>query len=301
MWPATRAGRRRFLAAAGSLAAYAAVLGIARQQRSPRLYRLGLVAPFEGIFRNDGYDALAICRAAVSEWNAAAGALRARLQVWAVDDGNDPEVAVRRARELAGDPLVVAVVGHVTPETGAIAAPVYREAGLLQISPTPLPPAPAPAAGPVPLSVGAPPSVSRAVSRVGAVSRGGAVSRVSAEEPPAGLLELALALGSSPPPSSVLLRAGYCSAPLAQAFPEVDFSAVVAEDTPSLDLLVMTAVRRALAAISAAVREGVINRERVLEAAIASAQNEGWVEEGVALYRPNVVATVVSCPEGLDP
>lgn len=283
MWPATKAGRRRFLVAAGSLAAYAAVLGIARQQRSPRLYRLGLVAPFEGIFRNDGYDALAVCRAAVAEWNAAAGPLPARLQVWAVDDGNDPAVAVRRARELAGDPLIVAAVGHLTPETSAAAAPVYREAGLLQTSPSPLPPISTPAASPLPLSMGVPPSVSSAVWPA------------DAEEPLTGLLELALALGSSPLPSRVLLRTGYCSAHLAQTFPEVAFSAVVAEDAPSLEALVVAAVGRALEAIGTAVREGSVTRERVLEAALASAQTENWRQDGLALYRPNVVPTVHSC------
>ncbi len=117
------------------MATLVAVVGLGRAQRSPRLYRIGLVAPFEGLYRQTGYAALDVLRAQVQEWNQGAAATGIQLQVWAVDDGNDPEQAVLRAEELAADPLILAVVGHLTPETSAAAAPIYRRAGLLQVSP----------------------------------------------------------------------------------------------------------------------------------------------------------------------
>ncbi len=283
MWPATRAGRRRLLAAAGAVAGYAALTGIARRQRSPRLYRIGLAAPFEGFFRNDGYDALAACRAVVAQWDAEFSALNVRLQVWAVDDGNDPDVAVRRAMELAGDPLVVAVIGHLTPETSAAAAPTYHDAGLLQVSPPPLPPISPPSSAPLPMSLGVPSSAPSAGS--------GHLTSESRTD----LLHLALSLGSTEGPASVMLTAGYCSIPLVRTFPNVAFSAIVPEDTPSLELLVAAAMRCVLDAITAAVREGALSREVVLRAAQASAGDEGWVQKGSALYRPHVIPRLQSC------
>jgi branched-chain amino acid transport system substrate-binding protein len=48
-----------------------------------------------------------------------------RLELRVIDDSGRPEVAIRVARELAEDPAVVAVVGHLTSGTSLTAGRVY--------------------------------------------------------------------------------------------------------------------------------------------------------------------------------
>ncbi len=102
--------------------------------RSPELWTIGLVAPFEGRDRGIGYDLIFGARLAIREWNAQhPGGPRAMLL--ALDDSGDPERARERARQIAAGPGLIAVIGHFRPETTHAAAPVYREAGLLWIAP----------------------------------------------------------------------------------------------------------------------------------------------------------------------
>ncbi|MBN1313970.1 MAG: ABC transporter substrate-binding protein [Anaerolineales bacterium] len=96
--------------------------------------RIGLVAPFEGRHREIGYDLIYSARLAVREWNAAGGVENYRIELVAMDDGGDPEMAVLAAQSLAVDPDVVCVMGHWLPETTAAARPVYEQAGLLFIA-----------------------------------------------------------------------------------------------------------------------------------------------------------------------
>jgi ABC-type branched-subunit amino acid transport system substrate-binding protein len=102
--------------------------------RSPELWTIGLVAPFEGRDRAIGYDLIFGARLAIREWNA-----RHPDGPWAMllalDDGGDPERAQERARQITACPGLIAVIGHFRPETTRAAAPVYREAGVLWIAP----------------------------------------------------------------------------------------------------------------------------------------------------------------------
>ncbi len=288
MCPATREGRRRFLAL-GALSSLAALSAGCRPWRSPRLYRLGLVAPFEGLFRNDGYDALDRCRASVSQWNAAARAHGAQLQVWAVDDGNDPELAARRARELVGDPLVLAVVGHATPETGTAGAQLYSAAGLLQVSPTPLAQFDRADARAPTLSVGVRPSrVAEVLATHAPLS--------DAPLADAGLLELALRLASPDRPQSLRLTTGYCPDPLVRIYPGLEFSAAVDPAQPRLADLVAAAASRSLKALAEVAAAGsALTRAAVMEAALAAAEREGWVQEGGVWYPPGGEVAVLPC------
>jgi ABC-type branched-subunit amino acid transport system substrate-binding protein len=92
--------------------------------------KIGLVGPFEGRYRDTGYDAIYGARLAVGEANAASGIGGYRVALVALDDRGDPELAAQAAASLALDPAVVAVAGHYLPETTAAAQPIYREAGL---------------------------------------------------------------------------------------------------------------------------------------------------------------------------
>lgn len=92
--------------------------------------KIGLVAPFEGRHRAIGYDAIYSARLAVRELNAAGGIGGHRVELVALDDRGDPELARQAAASLAIDPAVVAVVGHYLPDTTAASQPDYENAGV---------------------------------------------------------------------------------------------------------------------------------------------------------------------------
>lgn len=92
--------------------------------------KVALVGPFEGRYRDVGYDAIYSARLAVREINRAGGINGHRVALVALDDGGDPELASQAAASLVVDPGVVAVAGHFLAETTAAAAPIYDSAGL---------------------------------------------------------------------------------------------------------------------------------------------------------------------------
>lgn len=135
--PARSAARSgRSAAAVRLLLAFCATIVIASGcvSRAPRVIRIGLVAPFEGRYREIGADVIPAVRLAIREW--AAGYSRGGIvfELVAYDDQADPALAVEQARKLAADPDVAAVIGHWLDETTQAAAPVYSEAGLLLVT-----------------------------------------------------------------------------------------------------------------------------------------------------------------------
>jgi ABC-type branched-subunit amino acid transport system substrate-binding protein len=92
--------------------------------------KVGLVAPFEGEHRAVGYDALYAARLAVREINAAGGIDGIRLELVALDDSGDPELARQSAASLVVDRKVVAVVGHWLAPTTEVAQPLYEQGDL---------------------------------------------------------------------------------------------------------------------------------------------------------------------------
>jgi len=96
--------------------------------------KIGLVGPFEGQNRAIGYDVIYSARLAVREINAAGGIGGYRVALVALDDSSDPDLAAQVAESLVLDPQVVAVIGHWSEETTAVAAPIYAAAGLPLLS-----------------------------------------------------------------------------------------------------------------------------------------------------------------------
>jgi ABC-type branched-subunit amino acid transport system substrate-binding protein len=92
--------------------------------------KIGLVAPFEGRYREVGYEVIYAVRLAVREANAAGGVAGYSVELFALDDGGDPAMAVEQARKLAADPQVVGVIGHWRGETTERAASVYESEGI---------------------------------------------------------------------------------------------------------------------------------------------------------------------------
>lgn len=91
---------------------------------------IGLVAPFEGRYRDVGYEVIYAVRLAVREANAAGGVAGYNVALMALDDAGDADTAAEQAGKLSVAPEVVGTVGHWLEGTTAAAAPVYVETGL---------------------------------------------------------------------------------------------------------------------------------------------------------------------------
>ncbi|MDX1613887.1 MAG: ABC transporter substrate-binding protein [Candidatus Promineifilaceae bacterium] len=94
---------------------------------------IGLAAPFEGRYRDVGYDVVYSARLVIREVNAAGGVGPYRVELVALDDFGEPERAWQTAETFLVDPDVVAVIGHWLPETTATAERVYEAGGLAHV------------------------------------------------------------------------------------------------------------------------------------------------------------------------
>ncbi len=99
-------------------------------QTTPRVVRIGLVAPFEGRYREIGVDIIPAARLAIREWAAQNGSSSLAIELVAYDDAGDAVRAAEQAHKLTIDPDVEIVVGHWLDHTTQVALPVYEEAGL---------------------------------------------------------------------------------------------------------------------------------------------------------------------------
>jgi branched-chain amino acid transport system substrate-binding protein len=98
--------------------------------------KIGLAAPFEGLYRDQGYEVLHAVRLAVRNRNEAGGVGgRYLVELVALNDFNEVEEARLQAGEMAVDPGVVAVLGGWLPETARAAAPEYRRENLAFVAP----------------------------------------------------------------------------------------------------------------------------------------------------------------------
>ena len=82
---------------------------------TPEISRIALLAPFEGRYREIGYDAYYAVRLALSDTH------NTSVELLAVDDGGTAESADERAKALAKDPLVKAVIalGYTAADSSA--------------------------------------------------------------------------------------------------------------------------------------------------------------------------------------
>ncbi|HUN22995.1 MAG TPA: ABC transporter substrate-binding protein [Anaerolineales bacterium] len=104
-----------------------------------RTVKIGLVAPFEGLYRSVGYDVVFAMRLALQEYNAQRPAGSPFVELVSLDDQADPTLAQEQARSLAADAQVQVVLGHWLPETTQAAIPIYQQAQLLLVSTAILP------------------------------------------------------------------------------------------------------------------------------------------------------------------
>ena len=93
--------------------------------------KIGLIAPFEGLYRRTGYEALAAMRLAIAELpTPGLGVLPLAL-----DDSGDPTQARRSAEKLLVDPSVRAVVGPLWPSLAAATAATLSDADVKWVTP----------------------------------------------------------------------------------------------------------------------------------------------------------------------
>lgn len=92
--------------------------------------KIGLVAPFEGLHRSLGYEALFGVKLALQERNQGQGLFGYRVELVALNDFDDPAEAQLQAKALIVDPEVIGVVGHLSAAATQAAMPEYQRAGL---------------------------------------------------------------------------------------------------------------------------------------------------------------------------
>lgn len=98
--------------------------------------KIGLSAPFEGRYRDLGYEVLHAVRLAVRQRNEAGGVGgRYLIELVALNDFNEPEEAALQAREMEVDPDLLGALGGWSPGTAQAAAPEYERLGLAFLAP----------------------------------------------------------------------------------------------------------------------------------------------------------------------
>jgi hypothetical protein len=99
--------------------------------------KVGLSAPFEGRYRDLGYEVLHAVRLAVRQRNEAGGVGdRYLVELVALNDFAEADPAVVQARKLGVDGEVLGVLGGLTPEAAAGAAQEYELLELAFLFPT---------------------------------------------------------------------------------------------------------------------------------------------------------------------
>jgi branched-chain amino acid transport system substrate-binding protein len=99
------------------------------------LVKIGLAAPFEGLGRPLGYEALQGVKVALAERNAAGGVGGYMVELVALNDLNEPAEAYAQAAEFAADPAILGVVTGWNNAVAPAVLPAYRLAGLAVVVP----------------------------------------------------------------------------------------------------------------------------------------------------------------------
>lgn len=95
---------------------------------------IGVVGPMSGNFRIFGEQMVAGAKQAIADINSAGGVLGEKLVLEAGDDKCDRKQAEPVANQMVGRKVAL-VVGHLCSGASFVAAPIYNDAGIVQISP----------------------------------------------------------------------------------------------------------------------------------------------------------------------
>jgi hypothetical protein len=98
--------------------------------------KIGLSAPFEGRYRDLGYDVLYAVRLAVGQRNKTGGLGQCCLvELVALNDFGEAEEALVQSRKMAADRHVMGVLGGFSPVVVQAVAPEYERLGLAFLAP----------------------------------------------------------------------------------------------------------------------------------------------------------------------
>ncbi|HAJ05482.1 MAG TPA: hypothetical protein DCL76_02880 [Chloroflexi bacterium] len=97
-------------------------------------YKVALIAPFTGLYREIGYQAITGSQIAIRNYNQSKPKYLPQLELVAFDDAGDPVKAAEQAQNILTDKQIVAVVGHWLDETTSAAANIYKHSKLIVIS-----------------------------------------------------------------------------------------------------------------------------------------------------------------------
>jgi hypothetical protein len=97
---------------------------------SPATIKIGLVAPFEGRYREIGEEIIPAARLAIRQFAEQDGHSDVNIELVAYDDAGDPQQAIEQARRLVADSEVAAIVGHWRDETTQAASVIYSQTNL---------------------------------------------------------------------------------------------------------------------------------------------------------------------------
>ncbi|PWH18920.1 MAG: hypothetical protein DDG58_05870 [Ardenticatenia bacterium] len=103
------------------------------------IVKIGLAAPFEGVARPLGYEALQGVKLAVAQWNAHGGPGGYMVELAALNDSHDAHEARLQAEEFLADPAVLGVIAGWHTATAEAMVPILSQGGLATVLPWSLP------------------------------------------------------------------------------------------------------------------------------------------------------------------
>lgn len=98
--------------------------------------KIAVAAPMTGDNSEYGLGFYTAAQMKVDEVNAAGGVLGKQVELVQYDDKNSPEEAQTIAQQIASDGDIVGVIGHFASGVCMVAAPIYQENGIIEISPS---------------------------------------------------------------------------------------------------------------------------------------------------------------------
>ena len=97
--------------------------------------KIGLLSPFEGVERQNGYRRLYGVKLALREINRSGGVGGHKIELVALNDFSQPDEAILQAQEFVIDSDVVGVIGEWNENIVSATAPVFEAANLSVINP----------------------------------------------------------------------------------------------------------------------------------------------------------------------
>lgn len=111
---------RRYASVLCSLLTLAFLPASCLPRSTPPIAKIGLIAPFEGLYRRTGYELLAAMRAAVADARYSLADSPMEVFPKALNDSGNAPVALRAFAKLKVDPAVYAIFFPLTPWVGAV-------------------------------------------------------------------------------------------------------------------------------------------------------------------------------------